>query len=353
MFKSLVATCMLSMGVANVTPILDNTNLPQKADNEIQNYTLALNMTTEATNTINNQLLVDTNNSVEGINYVNDKENKKAYTGTNIALNVLATNYVTNTYSTGTQMLMIQNYNWINNQYRYWQTAEMTTRSVMIMQIDSYNFNQNTSVNVHTILDISFVGFNNQSFTPKNKWLLRKIYTNYQNDWSTFINRQITTWTGERILEEINDPNNNYFFTTQSDLIPITSDTKDDNFEVELVPNGKTYIAIEYVPIVEMQEEYDETIALLPTYNDYVDFHTGNWTITGTNIIPSGTYEVIDIGGLMMEILTMPFAFISQAFNLTLFPGTPYQINISNLFLSIIAILVFVWLVGLFLKMKG
>ena len=63
--------------------------------------------------------------------------------------------------------------------------------------------------------------------------------------------------------------------------------------------------------------------------------------------------EVVNIPGLMFEIIGMPFAFVSQAFNLTLFPGTPYQINIANLFLSIIAIFVFVWIVSLFIKNKG
>ena len=70
-------------------------------------------------------------------------------------------------------------------------------------------------------------------------------------------------------------------------------------------------------------------------------------------IAQGGTYEVIDLPGLMWDILTMPFAFVSQAFNLTLFPGTPYQINIANLFLSLIAIVTFVWLISFFLKLKG
>lgn len=66
------------------------------------------------------------------------------------------------------------------------------------------------------------------------------------------------------------------------------------------------------------------------------------WRIAENTIIE---VEMVDIPGLCFDILTMPFSFISQAFNLTLFPGTAYQINISNLFLSIIGILIFVFII--------
>ena len=54
------------------------------------------------------------------------------------------------------------------------------------------------------------------------------------------------------------------------------------------------------------------------------------------------TQEVVNIPGLMWEILSMPWAFISTAFNLTLFPGTPYSVNISMLFSIILATAFFV-----------
>lgn len=56
------------------------------------------------------------------------------------------------------------------------------------------------------------------------------------------------------------------------------------------------------------------------------------------------TYEVVDIPGLLFNILVMPFAFISQAFNFTVFPGTPYQLNISHIVMALIVagILIFI-----------
>ena len=65
----------------------------------------------------------------------------------------------------------------------------------------------------------------------------------------------------------------------------------------------------------------------------------------GEYVIPADNYEVIDLPGLMWVILTLPFSFISTAFNLTLFPGTPYQVNISQLFLVVIGLLIFIWII--------
>ena len=65
---------------------------------------------------------------------------------------------------------------------------------------------------------------------------------------------------------------------------------------------------------------------------------------------PPTDYEIVDIGGLMFDILTMPFAFVSQAFNLTLFPNTAYSINVSSVFLAIFAALTFIFIIKKFIK---
>ena len=53
-------------------------------------------------------------------------------------------------------------------------------------------------------------------------------------------------------------------------------------------------------------------------------------------------YEVVDIPGLLFTILGMPFAWLSTAFNLTIFPGTPYAINISHLMFAVIGALILI-----------
>lgn len=83
---------------------------------------------------------------------------------------------------------------------------------------------------------------------------------------------------------------------------------------------------------------------------------TKNWHVDSTQIdgtlVPvqqQPTIEVVDIAGLMFQILSMPFAFISQAFNLTLFPNTPYEFNVSNFFLGIIGVALLLWIVKIIL----
>lgn len=63
--------------------------------------------------------------------------------------------------------------------------------------------------------------------------------------------------------------------------------------------------------------------------------------------------EVIDLPTLLFTILTLPFTFITQAFNLTLFSGTIYEINFGDIILFILIGLILVFLVKMILKMIG
>ena len=56
----------------------------------------------------------------------------------------------------------------------------------------------------------------------------------------------------------------------------------------------------------------------------------------------------IDFAPMILNILTMPFTFISQAFDVTLWPGTQYQINIGNFIKAMIAISAILFIIRLF-----
>lgn len=71
-------------------------------------------------------------------------------------------------------------------------------------------------------------------------------------------------------------------------------------------------------------------------------------TITGSYIQRPINQEVVPIVPMMYDILTMPFTFITTAFNVTLFKGTPYQFNFSNFILSLIAIATLIFIIKLF-----
>lgn len=85
--------------------------------------------------------------------------------------------------------------------------------------------------------------------------------------------------------------------------------------------------------------------------NDSFQMYVNNLDLYGTLTAGPTTniVEIVDIPGLMFTILTMPFAFISQAFDLTLFPGTAYQVNIGNLFLGLIGVAIMLWVLKIIL----
>lgn len=58
--------------------------------------------------------------------------------------------------------------------------------------------------------------------------------------------------------------------------------------------------------------------------------------------------EIIDIRGLMLQILTMPFTFITQAFDVTLWPNTQYEFNIGNFIMALISIASILFIIKLF-----
>ena len=90
-------------------------------------------------------------------------------------------------------------------------------------------------------------------------------------------------------------------------------------------------------------------------YNDLnYDFNedVDRWEII-VNITSVSDPSVIDVPGLLFTILTLPFTFFTQAFDLTLFPGTPYAINISDVLLAIICILLLIYIIKLVMSIKG
>lgn len=63
--------------------------------------------------------------------------------------------------------------------------------------------------------------------------------------------------------------------------------------------------------------------------------------------------EIIDLPSLIFTIITLPFTFINTAFNLTLFQGTPYQINFANIISLIIGGLILIYIIKLIMQLKG
>lgn len=71
----------------------------------------------------------------------------------------------------------------------------------------------------------------------------------------------------------------------------------------------------------------------IPTNPDDYDIEDGNFT---------------SLQSIIFRILTLPFTFIAQAFNVTLWEGTAWEFNISNFILAIIAISAVLFIIKLF-----
>ena len=124
--------------------------------------------------------------------------------------------------------------------------------------------------------------------------------------------------------------------------------------EIALQNGTNNYYIYYEEPRVIYNGESGDIVSLVQdaNYTDYLSDIIIEINADGYTGAPTTT-EVVDIPGTMIYVLGMPFTFISTAFNLTIFPGTPYQINLSMLFLSIIAILVFVFLLKVILNAVG
>lgn len=142
---------------------------------------------------------------------------------------------------------------------------------------------------------------------------------------------------------------------TFKEIYENTNETFDENYDVFYLEDytlPSTYASTNYYIIIGLpywNNAYIETqYRNVSLYNTY----SGNDTYYIAYREQTTAYEVVDIPGLCFDILTMPFSFMSQAFNFTLFPGTPYSINISNLLLTIIAILIFAFIIKLLVRYK-
>ena len=358
---NLLTVLSLSMGVASTTPIVDrqeSTHLATErnatSSENINDYQIALTEINNGTTTLGNVY-------VQEQQLGNDEEIEINYRNTTNYINVLATQYKTSTYRQigSSYKYYYQNYETIeNNLDNYYGNCK---QNLLVMQITPYNYNINTETSLVLTLDVDgWVDNQGNEISLEQQHLLSNIYTSTQ-DWANYLNRTFTSFTAQGIINDITDVNNNFLYTKVSNIEAIDNLYSTLTFDIPLTPNETNYVVLQLIPVVKCQyydyaddqwQDFGTLVSTIPL--EQYSFNVSSIVITGTNIIPQGgTYEVIDIPGLMWEILTMPFAFVSQAFNLTLFPGTPYQLNISNLFLSIIAVLVFVWLIAFIIKVKG
>ena len=114
------------------------------------------------------------------------------------------------------------------------------------------------------------------------------------------------------------------------------------------VYNGYQWANTSYKTIIIVAGNDVESLSL-------INFLTCNADGTSYKPIPNNAdqYDIengnfVSLQALMIQILSMPFTFISQAFNVTLWPNTAWEFNLSNFILAIIAIASLIFIIKLF-----
>lgn len=134
------------------------------------------------------------------------------------------------------------------------------------------------------------------------------------------------------------------------DIISIFANPEEIQF------NGSPTTPMIFVYLLNYYQEYDPTVYPEGNWNNNANYlynqpsvltGTYSWTVNTDTI---NNIEVIDIPGLLFTILGMPFAFISQAFNLTIFPGTAYELNLTHIFLALIVSGIIIFIIKKVLK---
>ena len=366
----------IATGVGAVAPspvsIKDNKNTSQKLtrnlnkENEQENYSYTLTQTfwqSEYTNRSN-----VTPSSVYGmadnlISTYNVKETSVKYEKT--AYNnyvMIKTNRVDQTLTWNNPDTAALRQALIQPELTWYETTSMYK-----IQINPYTGNRDTSYTIRFRIIFS-TGVDVTEGRSEHIQYQVKTYQTTDSDAGQYIDQG--NWANYRqnghIYAALTSPQNGYTYQedvsmTEKYLLNETTQTVDTPVvEIErdiAIVSGKTnYIYILVNPIYVDDPYHVSSNDYLwvdqNSTNQYLDFFIGDSTITFSGIgMPSiNNYEVVDIPGMMWEILAMPFAFISTAFNLTLFPGTPYQVNISNLILMVFGVLVFIFIFKLLLK---
>lgn len=275
-----------------------------------------------------------------------------------------------------------------NNTY-----ADITISSYTTTELDTVrdkSTNQYTYARNYTKVDILRVKLNIQQTVYTNLWIQNNVQNIAQYGFNTayaktyficsFISNPLTQGQ-EQLMQQLdyacdttlNSNQDLYdfwlssvdgdFYNTITGLLTnaiLDVDTNYLNSETEASYETTPNESIGGILYFIQESKYSSTSSTEPQNNPNIDFllSTQATSITGTmayliqleQITTVINYEVLDIPGLMFTILGMPFAFISTAFDLTLFAGTPYAINITTLFFTLIGSLIIIYVLKKVIK---
>lgn len=198
-----------------------------------------------------------------------------------------------------------------------------------------------------------------------------ELYIEYENGWeyqyNTTYSIKVQFYPNNDNLKNINLNNNNVetvFSYIQSDF--------EENYDYDIASGNTGNIKTFYDALGNLPQQtihYGDTLSIIiGTYvkpNIDLDYEEGqrynildlnrdrffiDFNMRTENTILEPTQEVIDIPGVLLQILVMPFTFMSTAFNFTFWQGTPYAINIGHLLLGLLIALIIIFIIRKIIK---
>lgn len=258
--------------------------------------------------------------------------------------------------------IIITQWNYITNSTQYSNNSVFVNAKQMCesMHLGNYPLDANTPDWLHEDLPVAICIEKYEIVTSQNLLEANYVFDNelslntYNNPYT--VRTLMITTTDNKIIGPLAENNSsltserylyNYYrnfdggkygynYSTVLDTTQESTYTYSGGEDLSLAPRSTNYLIV--MTYVSCGIGQGNQIGI-PTPN--FNYHS-NLELSGRFAVITDAIEVIDIPTLMFTILTMPFSFVSQAFNLTLFPGTNYQINIARILLTLFAIAVIV-----------
>lgn len=341
MIKALIETVLLCLGGVNVNSITPSFN------NDIQNRIETSQQTSEQIYNYNLTVSPEYQQSYKTSNWQNLASSTvyKRRLQKNVGQ---ATNNYMAMYDTEYRQILVSKTT-PNNQNKMIQLCY----TMNFIKIAKYLSTETASATFNFTWYFPITGLNYYRMYDRAVIINKETYEQYNN--ITNLNTLFTN--AYTFIEQVKQENiKTEFANYETDPDEVLLETYNFNFTVDF-PN-ETEIEEMYLLVgtyqyttLPLDTATEEDINLI-IFGDAI----GQITTTSVNLVGTGTrtyniYEVVDIPNLMYTVLTMPFAFISQAFApLTLFPNTPYQVNIGNLIMVLLALFVLIFIIKKVMK---
>lgn len=225
-------------------------------------------------------------------------------------------------------------------------TIEKNSNTFGLIDVEIYRMSETTTVGFmsNTWSGWVYGKINLSASLDPNITTINKI--DIKQNWYSYVGVQNVGYYlryGEGVAEEFNKIKTATWESLNSLSDPPTTDNEynldeeeigQSNNTIEYTENSYPYYFVFYLG----QEDTFFTLQMKQTEISYTYTFTPN------------EEGIIDIPGLLWNILAMPFGFISTAFNLTIFPGTMYQLNIGHLLLILVNALIIIFVIKRFTR---